>query len=152
MRTKPKAALLLVLGAATLSACTQPSGPLLGEWRGQAPGGSVYAPKSVDVTLSGPPGATAGTYYFTSQENDPTLLAQDGKRQWGGNWVKADRVVNGQAVSTITLQRLLSGEIDVYALEPNGTLRPVDRDGLPDTTPAGSLYVLSPVKPHRPLL
>ncbi len=152
MTLKPKVLLTLLLGASTLAGCTQPSGPELGEWRGQAPGGSLYSPKTVDVTLSGPPGATSGSYYFTSQENDPTLLSDHGERQWGGHWVKADRVVSGQMVTTITLQRLISGEIDVYALEPNGTLRPVDRNGLPDMTPAGSLYVLSPVKPHRPLL
>ena len=138
--------IVVVLGLAlALGACVHPNGPLIGEWRGQSPGASLDVPKTVDVTLDGQPGDATGSYYFTAQENDPTLVTGHGERQWGGTWVRTQRVVNGQPLSIYRLKALIGGEIDTYALEPNGTLRPVDPNGLPDMTPAGSLYTLSPV-------
>ncbi len=138
--------------AALVAGCDQPTGPLLGEWRGQSPGGSQSVPKTVDVTLDGAPGAMSGAYQFSSQENDPTLLAGHDQRNWSGTWVRTDRVVDGHTIGIYRLQRLLSGEIDTYALEPDGTMRPVDPNGQIDVTPAGSHDTLSPVPPHKPLL
>ena len=143
--------LIALLALAALGGCVNASGPLVGEWRGQSPGASLNEPKTVDVTLNGSADAPSGTYHFTRMETDATLLSGHDEDQWGGTWVRSQRVVNGQPLSIFELKALLPGEINTYALEPNGTLRPVDPNGMPDTTPAGSLYTLSPVPPHHAL-
>ena len=140
---------LAMLALIALGGCVHDTGPVLGEWRGQSPGASRDVPKTVDVRLNGSPGANSGSYHFSRIEADPTLLSGHDQDQWGGTWVRSQRVVNGRTLSIFTLQALLPGEIDTYALEPDGTLRPVDPNGLPDATPAGSRYTLSPVPPAR---
>ncbi len=142
---------MAMLALAALGGCMHATGPVLGEWRGQSPGASRNVPKTVDVTLNGSADAPSGSYHFSRIEADPTLLSGHDQDQWGGTWVRSQRVVNGHPVSIFTLKALLSGEIDTYALEPGGTLRPVDPDGMPDMTPAGSRYTLAPVPPRNAL-
>ena len=134
--------------AASLGGCTQPIGPVFGEWRGEPPGRSTNYPKSVDLVLGGGPGAQSGQYRITSTELNPNSLSNNGERQWGGTWISTQRAVNGQIMQFITLQDHLPDDVGGYALEADGRLHALDPGGSLDTTPAGALYTLSPIPPR----
>ena len=135
-----------------LAGCVQPSGPVFGEWRGQTPGPNSKAPKSVDLELYGAPDAQTGAYHMSSLESEPGFTVGHDTRAWGGTWVRSQRVVDGRTITIITLKDPLPGDIGAYTLADDGTLHALDPNGLPDTTPAGALYTLAPVKPRPPLL
>lgn len=134
--------------AAGLAGCTQPIGPVFGEWRGEPPGRNTNYPKSVDLVLGGGPGARSGQYHITSTELNANSFSNHGERQWGGAWTSAQRVVNGQAMQFITLQDHLPDDIGGYALEADGRLHALDPDGSLDMTAVGALYTLSPIPPR----
>ncbi len=133
--------------AAGLAGCAQP-GPVFGEWRGDQPGRSTDAPRSVDLVLNGDPNAQSGHYYITTTQENPNLLANNGTKEWGGTWTSTPRVVNGQAVKIIILRDHLPDDIGGYALAPDGRLHALDPDGAIDATPDGALYTLSPIRPR----
>ena len=128
------------------SGCAQ-NGPILGEWAGRQPGRNIEMRKSVDLVLYGSPGAPSGQYHITTNENDPTLATGHGEQQWGGTWERGQQMVDARPVTTIKLNDMLSSEISGYALEPDGTLRVLNPNGVPNTTPDGNLYTLTPVSP-----
>ena len=139
----------ILMAGIGLAACSGPTAPLVGEWRGPQPGIQVNVPKEVDLTLNGEPGAPTGSYYITSIDPDPNLLVGHDEQEWGGTWVRTDRTINGEPVSIFTLQNLPPNLLGTWALEPDGRLHAVDQNGLPDTTPLYRLYVLSRVAHPR---
>lgn len=132
-----------------LAACTQPTGPVLGEWEGRQPGRGPSFPKLVDLVLDGTPDAQSGTYHIATTQMDPDVVTGNGEQRWTGTWVRSERTANGQPVKVIMLKDHLPDDIGAYALEADGALHILDPNGLPDTTRAGQLYTLRPVTPRH---
>ena len=130
-----------------LAGCA-PSGPVFGEWRGDQPGRSTDSPRAVDLVLNGAPDAQSGHYYITTTQENPNLLANNGTKEWGGNWTSMPRVAGGQTVKIIILHDHLPDDIGGYALAADGRLHALDPNGQIDTTPDGALYTLSPIRPR----
>ena len=133
-------------GAVLLAGCVEHRGPVFGEWTGDPPGGTISRHQNVDLVLYGAPDAQSGHYHITSTMDNPEVRSGHGEDQWGGTWKWGRRNVDGHEVTTITLEDHLPDEIGGYVLEADGTLHILDPNGLPDTTPGGALYTLSPVR------
>ena len=131
-----------------LAGCAGPSGPILGEWMGNQPGGNPDTPDQVDLVLIGGPDATSGRYHITTTVQNPNQFSNNGTQEWGGPWTSVQRDVQGQPVKFITLHDHLSSELGGYALEPDGKLHALDPNGSIDTSRDGALYTLSPVHPR----
>ena len=138
-------ALAVVLGVA---GCTQPIGPVFGDWQGQPPGSSADYPVAVDLVLGGGPGAAAGRYYITTTMQNPNEFSNNGTQEWGGPWTSTQRMVDGAMVKFITLHDHLASQVGGYALTADGKLHALDPNGQIDASPDGALYTLSPVRPR----
>lgn len=139
---------LALVAALGLPGCSQSSGPVFGEWQGAPHGATPSSPVAVDLVLGGEPDATSGDYHITMTQQNPNLLSNNGTQQWGGSWTSRPGQVDGQAAKFITLHDHLPSEIGGYALTADGRLHALDPNGSLDTTPAGALYTLSPVRPR----
>ena len=132
---------------AALAGCAQPPGPVFGEWRSQTTAFNARSQKTVDLTLYGAPGARTGSYHITSTLNDPSVFEGHGTSQWSGTWTSS-RLAAGEGGGTaIKLLDHLPDDVGGYALMSDGRLHILDPNGLPDITPAGAHYTLSPVTP-----
>ena len=137
--------LALTLG---LAACATATGPVFGDWRGDQPGRITGNPRTVELVLDGPPGATSGDYHLATTEHDADPLAGgQGTRRWGDRWTSEQRMMDGRMQTIIALHNALPGDISRYSLLPDGALHALDPSGQVDQSPAGRLYVLSPVAP-----
>ena len=76
------------------------------------------------------------------------MLANNGTKEWGGNWTSTSRVAGSQTVKIIILHDHLPDDIGGYALAADGRLHALDPNGQIDTTPDGALYTLSPIRPR----
>ena len=136
--------------ACTLGAagCAHPTGPVFGEWQGQPPGRTRDATASVDLVLDGAPDAQSGSYRIATTENDPSVFNNHGTRRWGGTWTRSTRMIDGRALTVITLHDHLPDDIGEYSLAPDGRLHALDPNGKVDTSRDDALYTLSPVRPR----
>ena len=137
------AALLLVLVG-----CSQPTGPVFGEWQGNQPGSSADASTAVDLVLEGGPAAQSGQYHITTTMQDPNQLSNNGTQQWGGRWSSEQRETGDHTIMVVTLHDHLASQIGTYALEADGKLHALEPNGKLDSSPASALYTLSPVQPR----
>ncbi len=146
----PKWRQAALLGLAVgLAGCSQPTGPVFGEWQGGTPSRSTGYSKSVDLVLEGTPDVQSGAYRISSTEQNANVFSNHGTRRWGGKWTRSSRVVDGRTLTVITLHDHLPDDIGDYILAPDGTLHALDPNGKIDTSPADALYTLSPVRPPR---
>jgi hypothetical protein len=143
-RWSSAAALGLII---SIAGCAHPTGPIFGDWRGEQPSRITDFTKTVELVLEGPAGAQSGRYRIATTFHNPDPISGHGTRRWSDIWTSEQRTVGGRPQMIIHLHNTLPGDIDSYALAPDGSLRVLYPSGQVDDTPGGRRYVLSPVRP-----
>ena len=121
----PRPALLRACVLLLLAGCVpRPTGPILGDWRGNTPGPYPDEPKIVELVLDGASDAVSGHYDIAITVQNIQVGSGTGTTRWQGEWTGSQQTIDGRNARIIRLQHMLGGEIDRYELATDGTLRP----------------------------
>ena len=137
------AGLVLVL----LAGCADPTGPVVGDWRGYQPAISSFDDLSTELILDGLPGAQSGTYHLITRAEEPGLV--DDPRwnvRWTDQWQR--RVVHGADGSsyvTIHLHRAPDAQVPDYLMTAHNLLVPLDNLAHPDLSSNAIRIALVPL-------
>ncbi len=126
---------------AALAACAGPTGPVVGDWRGEVPAGATE--QVVELVLDGPADAVSGRYQVAIT-TETTIGGGAGTERWGGIWQR-EQAADGRPV--FHLLDDLAGSIDRYELGADKMLHPMGIGNREDSSPTAGLYALYPVPP-----
>jgi hypothetical protein len=132
-------AFLLLAG---LAACAGPTGPVVGDWRGEVPDSGVS--QVVELVLDGTPDALSGRYEVATTTENTETGGGSGTERWAGVW-RREQAADGRPV--FHLLQDLSGSINRYELGTDNTLRVMGRGDRADTSLDAARYTLFPVPP-----
>ena len=136
------AALLLAL-----SGCFAPTGPVVGDWRGEQPSINLSYSIDTELILDGPPGATSGTYHLISRVRDAEFGGHSlDNVRWTDQWERRTlQDASGRPYPTIHLTRAPGVQRSDYILTSNGLLVPLIETAHPDVSPAALRFALVPL-------
>ncbi|GBR35442.1 hypothetical protein AA101099_0032 [Neoasaia chiangmaiensis NBRC 101099] len=134
-----------------LASCTDPTGPVFGDWYGYQPLPVPEAQISVELVLDGPLTADHGGFRMHTQTmwtNGSPLNESDFLT---GTWEIHPVTIQGQPCHRLILHGLDTGMhhatlVTDYIELPNGVLVPTAANGQPDLSPGGLTYRLAPRK------
>ena len=134
-----------LIAGGIVAGCADPTGPVVGDWRGYESTRVSYYFAQVELILDGAPGVTAGTYHYvrTSREN----FGADAGRflSWTDHWTSRPFTTGGRTLTLVHLEHLPNAYLDDYVALPNGVLVPVANPARPDLSAAAMRYAMSPL-------
>lgn len=128
-----------------LGGCFQPTGPILGDWRGNVPSRSVLYDEQVELILDGAPDATAGTYHLVVNRPSTELGVPAHRLDWADRWTRRDVVVGGRHLTQFALANVPEARVGVYTMIDGGLLVPTIDPARPDLSPNATRLALHPV-------
>lgn len=125
---------LTSLGA--LGGCTNPTGPVFGDWYGFNPLPTPQGNTSIELVLDGSPTATAGTYRLHRQSFWAEDMMFNNAATLDGSWTLREYTVDGKIWRNVFLT---GPELNIahYVLLPNGYLTPATDQNTPDMGASG---------------
>ena len=137
--------LAAVLALASLAACAGPTGPVVGDWRGEEPSRATIYQTRIEVILDGVPGAQSGTYHYVALNSGDDLGLGERHLAWTDRWQMRPVVVNGQTMQLVHLANLAGAHISDFILTPQGVLLPQPDLAHPDLSAQAYRVALVPV-------
>ncbi|MCQ8239822.1 hypothetical protein [Rhizosaccharibacter radicis] len=144
--TRLRRAGVLLLSLAAAGCAREPTGPIVGDWRGSQPSIVIWYRTVTELVLKGPPTAMSGTYELANIT--PGLLAGSGGgyRRWSDRWeVRMLRDADNKPYEVIHLFNAPGIQRPDYALTTDGLLIPVDDVRHPDFSAAARQIALYPL-------
>lgn len=145
MRHVPMRAVMAVAGLSVLAACADPTGPVVGDWRGQEPSRATIYQTRIEVILDGLPGAKAGTYHYQAESQGDDLGLGDRDLSWTDHWEMRPIAVGGVPMQAVHLAHLAGAHINDFILTPRGVLVPQPNLATPDLSADAYRVALVPV-------
>jgi len=129
------------------AACQDPTGPVLGDWRGNQPALNSFYQRTTELILDGTPAATTGTYHLIRLTQDPTFGAGSGRfLRWADRWTRETvRDTQGAPHDGFRLRNAPGAEPSLYVLTADQLLVPVYNEQHPDLSPAARRIALYPL-------
>lgn len=145
-RRVPAVLPVLPLLAVLLSGCFQPTGPIVGDWRGSQPAISYYYQRVTELILDGPPDANAGTYHLVTRTMQPFFADRQDNYRWTDTWQKRMRqTATGQPYLTLHLDHAPGTQDPDYIWTSNNLLVPLIDPSHPDISKDALRVALYPL-------
>ena len=128
-----------------MTACAGPTGPVVGDWRGQDSAQSLDQRIEVELILDGPPGAQGGTYHYISLKQATDTDVGNRRLDWTDQWRARPYAVDGRQMQLVHLDRLAGPRIDDFILTPDNILVPLPDPAHPDVSKAALRVALYPL-------
>jgi hypothetical protein len=137
----------LAVLALPLAGCFQPTGPIVGDWRGSQQADDPFNYKMTELILDGTPGAMSGQYHLiTRLQNQNPQSAREETPLWSDRWEKRIvRTASGVPYTMIHLDHSPGDQLPDYATTDRNLLVPVADPLHPDLSPAAMRTALYPV-------
>jgi len=134
--TRLAGSLLALSLIAPLDGCTDPSGPVFGDWYGFNPLPTPQGNISIELVLDGAPTATSGRYRLHRQSFWAEDMMFNRADTLDGAWTLKEYTVDGKIWRNVFLK---GPELHIahYVLLPNGYLTPAADDNTPDMGESG---------------
>ena len=128
-----------------IASCFGPVGPIVGDWRDEEPSRAVSLETNIEIILDGLPGATEGTYHYSSLITGEQIDFESREVRWSDRWHMRPITVDGQAMRLVHLDRLVGSNLRDFILTPQNILVPQVNPNRPDLSRNTYLVALYPV-------
>ncbi|MDL2171324.1 MULTISPECIES: hypothetical protein [Asaia] len=128
--------MLAMVSCTTLAGCTDPTGPVFGDWYGFNPLPTPQGNISIELVLDGAPTATSGRYRLHRQSFWAEDMMFNRADTLDGTWTLREYTVDGKIWRNVFLK---GPELHIthYVLLPNGYLTPATDQNTPDMGEGG---------------
>lgn len=129
---------LVLASLGTLSGCTDPTGPVFGDWYGFNPLPTPQGNISIELVLDGSPTDSVGRYRLHRQSFWAEDMMFNRSDTLDGTWTLKEYTVDGKIWRNVFLK---GPELHIthYVLLPNGYLTPATDQNTPDMGESGWL-------------